>query len=637
MMFSIVSDGMRRKRKRVEPTGVPATQSSHRTIKCSLKSIVRDETIIPQIEAIVLHCNAIVIEAYQFIRLFCLTKYAAKDVALPQLDEKFILYCLKATGERDNRGRKAQNESLQAELDAFYKDEFKPLLAHEDKFDLCCYSKLLPYLATQMHTAIHNNLKEHFVTRLLRFINKTAEMYEEDLDKVEARKARRGLKNAIFENKLSLVPDRYKAWYKEHRSHIAPSEWDKSLSYDAKANPERYLASSFYMNSVLEKMECKLFQPLSLRTSIVPHYITIDTASLMSFFADKGTKGALLRHVADNQERFWNKLFNLDRRVFRQKGYDFNYTLQTDGVAVSLLFVREKHYSGKKKSTNTITGERSTPPSIETFDADYYQALTGRTVVGVDPGKFNIVYMTDGEQKLRYTAYQRRTETMAKRNQRILLTEKQKRNIIERETELSDRNSKTVDVDAFKEYVRAKNSMNAELRDFYGLALHRKMKWRQFVYTQRSEDKFLGRMRQLFGDDALVAYGNWSRTTQMRHFVPTKGVGMRRLISRHFETVLIDEFRTSKLCCNCSKELSHVKIEQGESKKKLFRCLVCEECERPEGKNKRVFLTRDLNSALNIRRLACDWIHDQTRPVAFCRSATGLSFTTEKVGSSKLI
>lgn len=47
-------------------------------------------------------------------------------------------------------------------------------------------------------------------------------------------------------------------------------------------------------------MECKLFQPLSLRTSIVPHYITIDTASLISFFADKGTKAALLKCVTDN-------------------------------------------------------------------------------------------------------------------------------------------------------------------------------------------------------------------------------------------------------------------------------------------------------------------------------------------------
>ena len=213
-----------------------------------------------------------------------MTTTYAHGAELPQPDEKFILYCLEATGTRGKRGRKAQNESLQAELDAFYEKEFKPLLAHEDKFDLCCYSYLLPYLATQMHTAIHNNLKEHFVTRLLRFINKTAEMYDEDLDKVEARKARRGLKNAIFKNDASLVPARYIAWYEEHRRYIAPSEWDKSLPYDAKAYPERYLASSFYMNSVLEKMECKLFQPFSLRTSIVPHYITIDTASLIIYY-----------------------------------------------------------------------------------------------------------------------------------------------------------------------------------------------------------------------------------------------------------------------------------------------------------------------------------------------------------------
>ena len=76
-------------------------------------------------------------------------------------------------------------------------------------------------------------------------------------------------------------------------------------------------------------------------------------------------------------------------------------------------------------------------------------------------------------------------------------------------------------------------------------------------------------------------------------------------------------------------------IEQEGSKKKLFRCLVCEECESSESK-KRVFVTRDLNSALNIRRLACDWICGQTRPVAFCRNATGLPTTAvaEKDGQS---
>ena len=61
--------------------------------------------------------------------------------------------------------------------------------------------------------------------------------------------------------------------------------------------------------------------------------------------------------------------------------------------------------------------------------------------------------------------------------------------------------------------------------------------------------------------------------------------------------------------------------EQGESKKKLYRCLVCEECESSKSEKQRVFLTRDLNSAVNIRRLACDWISNQTRTPGFSRGA----------------
>jgi len=64
------------------------------------------------------------------------------------------------------------------------------------------------------------------------------------------------------------------------------------------------LASSFFVNGLLEKVECKLFQPLSLRARIVLHYITINTASLTSFFAAKGTKAALLKCVTDNKVAF---------------------------------------------------------------------------------------------------------------------------------------------------------------------------------------------------------------------------------------------------------------------------------------------------------------------------------------------
>ena len=160
---------------------------SYRTIKTSLKSILRNhDEVQPVINSLVIKCNDIVTETYQIIRLYCLKLYH-EEKSIPEIDEKFILYAMKAMGTRDNRGKKAENVLLQEELKSFYESEFKhcQLITH-DKFDLKRLSHILPYLATQIHTAIHNNLKEHFITRLYRFINKTATAYEQDLNKDQA-------------------------------------------------------------------------------------------------------------------------------------------------------------------------------------------------------------------------------------------------------------------------------------------------------------------------------------------------------------------------------------------------------------------------------------------------------------------
>jgi hypothetical protein len=121
---------------------------------------------------------------------------------------------------------------------------------HSEKHDLRNFTYLLPYLATQMHTGLYNNLKEHFLTRLLRFINKTVSEYEEGLTKDEVKKERKLLKDALFVNET--VPERYAKWGEEHRKNMLPSSWEVSLPYDVKVHPDKYLTHSFYINSVLE-------------------------------------------------------------------------------------------------------------------------------------------------------------------------------------------------------------------------------------------------------------------------------------------------------------------------------------------------------------------------------------------------
>jgi len=46
-----------------------------------------------------------------------------------------------------------------------------------------------------------------------------------------------------------------------------------------------------YMNSVLEKQGHRLFQPIPLRTSIVPKHITLNTSCLVGLFFTSITKG----------------------------------------------------------------------------------------------------------------------------------------------------------------------------------------------------------------------------------------------------------------------------------------------------------------------------------------------------------
>ena len=108
---------------------------------------------------------------------------------------------------------------------------------------------------------------------------------------------------------------------------------------------------------------------------------------------------------------------------------------------------------------------------------------------------------------------------------------------------------------------------------------------------KKSEEKFLNKVEKTYGKDIVLAYGNWSRRSQMKHFMPTMGAGLRKLLSKRFETISVGEYRTSKLCCNCEKELQHQEVKG----KSLFRCLVCEECKRSKSKNKSVFLPSDLN------------------------------------------
>ena len=403
-------------------------------------------------------------------------------------------------------------------------------------------------------------------------------------------------------------------WKNTHLPNILPTNIKKSVHYDVKVNPFDYLKGMLYMNAVLEKEEHKLFQPLPLRNNIIPKHIILDTACIVNLFSLEGkTKSELFKAIKENQHDVWNNLLNLQHKTFKRKHYQFHHQIQTDGISCSLLFIR-KDLKDKKWGSRVPTLLEQDFHNIEDLSREQLKEVAHRNIVGCDPGKRSLVYMMDDKgNKLQYTAPQRKRESKAKTNQRILLVEKKRNNIIEKETHLSFQNSKSVDYEKFKKYLVEKDKLNKETLDFYQRDVWRKMKFRQYSYGKKSIDTFLNKIKETFGDNILIGYGNWSRSTQMKHFMPTMNKGLRKQIHKKYDTITINECNTSKKCCECNNDLSYYRHSNGN---KQFRLLVCSGCVRPQVKQT-VFKTRDANSAINIMNITKCWIDRQERPVCF--------------------
>ena len=78
----------------------------------------------------------------------------------------------------------------------------------------------------------------------------------------------------------------------------------------------------------------------------------------------------------------------------------------------------------------------------------------------------------------------------------------------------------------------------------------------------------LNEIEKKFGKNLLLGLGDWSINSsyQMKGCMPTPNKGISKLLMKRFEVISVDEYKTSKLCCNCHKELSFMKID-----KELFK------------------------------------------------------------------
>ena len=622
----------------------------YKCIKLPITSILNknqeSQNIFNTIQEAVYRTNYITTKTSLLLRLWCLDKYH-NGIDIPLIDENTIKMSMKSI-QLPSRGPKPKNNNL------LLLNEFKNLhnFTLENGNNL---SSILDYYAITILTSIETNIKMHFFDYVNRFINSYFKVfYKNEISNKEFKKQLFKdlyvVKNDIINGTLK-ANEKFHNWINEYRFKIVPEEFEINYYYDVKATPQKYLKYMIFMNIELEKIEGKMYQFFPLQSSIIPRHIQIDTKSVIELLVDKGKK-EYLDNIEVNKEFLWDKYFNITQKI---KDYKFDNTIITDGYATSLRFIHNDYIEGEKikkekmkkgrKDAKEMTEEdkekkkldkkilqdekkelnklkqKDKPKKIEKIQEFPYiddvekVDLEGKHIF-IDPGKRSLFTMMNDDGKFySYTNKQRVNETKRLKYQNILKKYRDELDITSKENELSLYNSKSCNINKYREFITKKINTNEVLYKLYQNNKFRQYKWYAFINKKRTEDNMLNKIEKTYTKDSIIIIGDWSIGKQMKNFISTPNLSLKRKLQERFKVYDIDEYRTSCLNYKTEELCKNLYLPDKTKKERKMHSILTYKME-----NKRNgCINRDKNGCKNIQKVFNHYIEYNERPERYKR------------------
>ena len=686
----------------------------YRTVKCSLKTIIKKKKNILKIHDVMIKTHKLIIHTYQFLRLWILEHYHQnKDIPAITIDiikMAFKSLTLDSTGPKP----KGNNLKLYNEFKDFY-ENYK--LYFSKKTDSTNLSQILGYMATDMLTNIENNIKLNFMNYIRRFVNSSFKKQHNDIlentnkgKKTEIRKQLNKdlyeIKQDLFNNTL-LSNQKYHDWINKHKNNIFPSEYKNSYEFDVQNDPQKYIKYMIYVCLEIEKFDGKAFQFFPLRTDISAKYIPIDNKTLIELFVNEN-KNDYLTDIENTKYKLWKKYFKLNNPIFTQKNYSFDYRISTDCHAVSIQLIhndfidkekqkkanmknkkndmkikckdmsqeqkekfkaelklkkkqeqeqiklKNKEARDKQKTEyNKMSKEQKEEykqkikkdkdeknknkyiefPYLEDLDDNQLNELKNNDWCTNDPGKKKLLYMKNKYGKrFRYSNKEHIKNIKRLKYQRLIKNYKDKCKITKIENMLSNYNSKTCDLTKFKNYIFMKNTINEILFDQYQETIFQKYKWYAYINKKKAYSKLIKKIKNTFGKETIIAYGDWSNDKQIKNYISTPNLGLKRKIAEHFTVYNLNEFRTSKL--NYKTEEVNENMYMSD-KKEVVRKMHSVLTYQTENKSLGC-INRDENSVNNMIKIVNYYLEHKKRPFKFTRECK-LEDITSSIKGGNLI
>lgn len=672
----------------------------------NLRVIKPVEPFIVTLNNYIFKTNTIVTNTCNFINAFVIHEFVTNK-SITKITIPYINLVMKTVSKRENTdGRPSKSKN---NFNSFFESKFKKTMTDENYAYDDRLSFVLKYEAMDILTNIEVNITEHYIDHLYKFVNiyfklkqkliKLKEITNKDTQKKvseemfnELNKIKRdliqnqpNLKKLVFESSKQ-----HHEWIKTTKKHIMPQRKfaKNSIHYDVHVKPQDYLGYMIWINRQFEHYSTesntiKLFHAMPLRTSFIPKHITLDTAGLINIFNDKGGNKQMFAHINDNKDEIWSRYFKTNSKNFLKKGYEFSGTIKTDGVSISISFVKQemKNQNGKikkytKTETNEIEKKRDNLENKYIEDVENIDKIfENKSYICIDPNAGDLIHGIVGnfekykdndvditiEKHFNYTRNQRRKECKVKKYKQIrneLTSEKIKLDpkspiatmiakmksieekvfnatILEVQNVLSNYNSKTCNLNNFLNYVACKNMIDVIIRDVYRQKIFRKLKINTHINAKKSESKMVTNLKEKIGnpEKVIIIYGDYD--DKGNHIKGKESIVSKKLrkVLREvgYKVYLINEYNTSALCniCEhrteeCLTRISKKPKYKGKNKKEevwgLRRCSNLN-ClaTTKKGKKCRRLYNRDDNACMNMIKIVEHIRRYGKRKANYCR------------------
>ncbi len=130
-------------------------------------------------------------------------------------------------------------------------------------------------------------------------------------------------------------------------------------------------------------------------------------------------------------------------------------------------------------------------------------------------------------------------------------------------------------------------------------------------------DSFKNFIKTKFGKNAIINYGDWNANggIQMRNFISTPNLGFKRKLSEQMKVYNLDEFRTSKLNHKTEEICEHLSYTDKKGIQRELHSVLMYQTE----KGSSGCINRDENSVNNMIKLVKYYLENKKRPLKYSR------------------